>query len=462
MRALSKGTLRFRIAFAFFGGALIVSGVVASATYLLADTYLTRQRADSLVRQSFNSLRFATEYLARPEPQRSTDELVSFLKARGTAEILVMDGDRAVASSVSLVPAAIPRELSQAVEEERVAYISTGETPRSFVFGSPIPRSNLDAYFVYSLEDLDDTLWLLARILLGVVGGTVLLAGVLGFRLAARTIEPLRRASEAAQQVAEGLLETRLEETGDDELGTMAASFNSMARALQERISRERQFVADASHELRTPLTALKTSVDFLADHCDDLPPRMRSIVSLAAEEVRSLQRLVDDLLELSRVEAGGVHVSWEDVDLGAFAVEVARRRAPGRPVYVTSPDDGLVVRTDKARLERVVGNLLENAIVHGNGQDVQIAVEQLDGHARVMVADRGPGIEQENLDRIFERFWRADQSRRRGRTTGAGLGLAIARENAHVLGADLEVESSPGAGTRFTVLLPMAGEGAQ
>ena len=459
MRALRTGTLRFRIAFAFFAGALLVSGVVAGATYVLADTYLNRQRTEFLVSRSFNGLRFATEYLGRPAPERSTEELVSSLKARGTGEVLVISDERSVASSVSLIEELIPADLRRAVAEKQVGHISYGEGPRSFAFGSPIPRSDLDVYFVYSLEELDATLWLLARILLTVVGGTVVVAGVLGLRLARRTIEPLRRASEAAQQVAEGLLETRLEESGRDELGSMAASFNSMARALQERIARERQFVADASHELRTPLTALKTSVDFLADHVEGIPPRMRPVVGLAAEEVRSLQRLVDDLLELSRVEAGGVHVSWEDVDLGAFAVEVARRRAPGKAVYVTAPDDGLVVRTDKARLERVVGNLVENAMVHGNGAEVQISVERRDGSAVMVVTDKGPGIPPENLDRIFERFWRADQARRRGTMTGAGLGLAIARENAHVLGADLDVVSEQGQGTRFTVLLPADGD---
>jgi len=156
-------------------------------------------------------------------------------------------------------------------------------------------------------------------------------------------------------------------------------------------------------------------------------------------------------------MEAGGVQLAAEDVDLGAFAVEVARRRAPGRPVYVTAPDDRLVVRTDKARLERVVGNLVENAVVHGGAKDIVIAVRRSDGWVAMEVADRGPGIPPEHVPRIFERFWRADSSRRRGGLAGAGLGLAIARENAHVLGAELDVESSPEAGTRFTVRLRLA-----
>ncbi|HVE91568.1 MAG TPA: HAMP domain-containing sensor histidine kinase [Actinomycetota bacterium] len=447
-------TLRLRIAAAFFVGALVVSAFVAGSTYALARTYMTRQRTDAVVGSSYNSLRYAREYLARPD--HPLDQLVESLRARSNADVLVTDGRSPVVASVSLTPEAIPSELIRVVERGQVGYTILDSDPRRLAFGSPIPSSNLHAYLVYPIDDLDATLGLLAQILFAVVAGAVLVAALVGLRLARRTIEPLRRASEAAQQVSKGLLDTRLEVTGRDELGVLASSFNSMASALRERILRERQFVSDASHELRTPLTALKTSVDFLADHADALPSRLRPVVGLAAEEVRSLQRLVDDLLELSRMEAGGVQPAAEDVDLGAFAVEVARRRAPGRPVYVTAPDDRCVVRTDKARLERVVGNLVENAVVHGEARDIEIAVRRSVGWVSLEVADRGPGIPPEHVPRIFERFWRADASRRRGGLAGAGLGLAIARENAHVLGAELDVESSKETGTKFTVRLPM------
>ncbi len=451
-----RGTVRFRIAFAYFFGALIVSGLVAGSTYALAQTFLTRQRTDSVVRQSFNSLRFANEYLARPVEERSLDQLVELLTARGTGDVLLVAGPQRVSSSVSITPDVIPVELTTLVDENGVGHVVFGENPRRFAFGSPMPQTDLDVYFVYSLRDLDETLGLLARILVVVVAGAVGLAGVLGFRLADRTIRPLRTASEASQRVAEGLLETRLEESGRDELGMLAASFNAMTTALQDRISRERRFVADVSHELRTPLTALKTSVGYLAERVDEFPVKYRAALQVAADEVRSLQRLVDDLLELSRVEAGGVHVTSEEIDLGAFATEVVRWRARGKDVRVEAPE-GLIARTDKARLERVVGNLLENAIVHGQGRDVRLTVEAGDGEARIVVSDGGPGIDPEHLSRIFERFWRADEARGRGGSSGAGLGLAIARENANVIGAELDVDPDPRTGARFRVHLPLA-----
>lgn len=459
-----RGTLRFRIALAFFIGAFLVSGLVAVSTYGLARTFLTRQRTDVVVRQSFNGLRFANEYLTRPEGSRDLDQLVAFLQSRGTSDVLVTDGARSVASSVSITERTIPADLREAVGSDEVGYLVFGVPggPRRLAFGSPVPNADLDAYFVYSLADLDQTLGVLARILVGVVGGAVVVAGFAGFRVSRRVVQPVRRASEAAQQVAEGLLETRLEESGRDEVGLLAASFNTMAEALGERIDRERRFVADASHELRTPLTALKTSVDYLAERVDELPERFRSATVVAAEEVRALQRLVDDLLELSRMEAGGVQLHREDVDLRAFAAQVARRRAHGRDVRIEAPSS-LVVRTDKARLERVVGNLLENAVVHGGARDLALRVEEGDEEARIVVSDRGPGILTEEVGSIFERFWRADQARQRGGRTGAGLGLAIVRENAAVLGAEVEVESSPERGTTFTVHVPVdAAEGAQ
>jgi two-component system sensor histidine kinase MtrB len=309
-------------------------------------------------------------------------------------------------------------------------------------------------YFFHPLSEVDRTLSLLLRVLIGLVAVAGAISGAVGIRLANRTIRPLRAAADAARRVASGQLETRLEETGEDELSRLARDFNRMSEALEDRIERERRFVADASHELRTPLTALKTSIDYIADRVAELPPRVRSAVGLAAEEVRSLGRLVDDLLELTRVEAGGVHVASDEVDLVDFARQVVRRRAPDAGVSIEAPSE-LIVRTDKTRLERVVGNLVENAVVHGAGKEVLITLDRLNGAARISVVDQGPGIDATQLHRIFERFWRGDVSRKRDGRAGSGLGLAIARENAGLIGADLRVESGAGLGTRFEVVLP-------
>lgn len=451
-------SLRFRIATAYIVGALLVSGLVALSTYVITSAVLTRQSIQGARSQSFDEVRFLQGVEVGRQPLL---DLLNAMARRGTAVLITSEVYPPSSTDVGVTEETIPESLRDAVEGGQVGDITfQGPAHRLIAFGTPVPDTEpqIYAYFVYSLASVDQTLSVLWRVLVAVVAVAGSVAGAVGLRLATRTIRPLRAAAVAARRVAEGHLETRLAETGEDELARLAQAFNQMTKALEERIARERRFVADVSHELRTPLTALKTSIDLLAERIDEFPPRLRSAVGLAAEEVRSLRRLVDDLLELSRAEAGGVHVSEDDVDLLAFTTQLVQRRAPEAPVVIEG--EPFVVRTDKARLERVVGNLVENAVMHGRGGDVRISIHKEDGGARIVVADAGPGIDQEQLPRIFERFWRGDSSRRRDGRVGAGLGLAIARETASLIGADLVVASEPGFGTRFEIVLHDAGDG--
>jgi two-component system, OmpR family, sensor histidine kinase MtrB len=456
LRSLRLRSLRLRIAAAFIIGSLAVTGSVGLATYGLVSNTLLNGREDSVKKQSFAGVKLARERLeSSVADQLTAYDLVTALQRRG--DVIVLHRNLWASSSATLDNNIIPANLRRPVKDGGVAYTTLGQ-PRRILFGSQIPPTESEVYFVFSLAAVDRTLGLLSRILLVLIGIAAVFAGIVGWRLAGTTIRPLRLASEAAHSVAEGNLDTRLEVSGEDELARLSRSFNQMTEALERRIGRERQFVADVSHELRTPLTALKTSIDFLAQRTDDLPSKFRGPLGLAAEEVRSLQRLVDDLLELSRMEAGDVAVEGDDVDLVAFAEQLARRRAPESDVRIHGPEH-LVIRTDKMRLERVVGNLLENAVFHGGTEGVDIVLEQLNGRARIVVQDQGPGIDPEKLPWIFERFYRGDASRRRDGRVGSGLGLAIARENATLIGADIDVDSEPGRGTRFEVRVPNRGE---
>jgi two-component system sensor histidine kinase MtrB len=321
------------------------------------------------------------------------------------------------------------------------------------------------AFFFYPLSDLDQTLAVLRRVLIGVALGAVALAAAVGARASRRLVGPVRRASEAARRVADGLLETRLTVEGGDELAALARSFNEMAAALEERIARERRFVGDVSHELRTPLTTLRASTDYLLQGERNLPPSLRRALELLSADVEYLRHLVDDLLEISRVEAGRVQMSWERLNLADLAREVAarRRRAGGDniAVVVESEHETLSTMADKQRIERVVANLVDNAVIHGEGRDVTVRVGAGDGHLLLSVEDQGPGIPAGVGPRIFERFFKADPARHRGDGRGAGLGLAIARENAHLHGGEIAVQSAPGRGARFTLRLPRRDEDA-
>jgi signal transduction histidine kinase len=458
-------SLRLRIAAAFLIGTLATTGLVAGATYYLIGRQLTRDRVAASMNQTFKTLKILKQQLqAAGLKGRTPEQLRRRVFGRGDIVIAAADprnpSGSVAATSVSFPAQDVPANLRAAVNRGKVAYVFSKGGNRLIV-GTQIPVEGCtppgcdpgEAYFAYSMQKVSRTLSLLLKIFIAVIGAAALAAGAVGLRLAGATIRPLRLAADAARQVADGNLDTRIAVSGEDELGRLATAFNEMTVALQARIDRERRFVADVSHELRTPLTSLKTSIDFLATRSGDLPEKFRGPMGLAAEEVRSLQRLVDDLLELSRVEAGGLVAEREEVDLVNFANEVKRRRAPGADVEIAGPER-LVVWTDKMRLERIVGNLLENAIFHGGGEGVQIHLERADGHAYIAVTDHGPGIDPEKVPMIFERFWRGDTSRQRDGKIGAGLGLSIARENALIIGADINVQSIPGNGTRFEVRL--------
>ena len=284
----------------------------------------------------------------------------------------------------------------------------------------------------------------------------MLLAGFVGAALARRTLRPVARASTAAHSLAEGLLETRLPVTGRDEFGAWAQAFNEMASALEAKISalsaaqaRERRFTADVAHELRTPLTALVGEASLLADHVDSMPTAARRPAELLIADIARLRRLVEDLMEISRFDAGRESVQTETVDLASLAAGAIRAR--GWEGQVRLDADDVVLQSDPRRLERIVANLVGNALDHG-GHGVAVRVGQDGVGAFVEVVDRGPGIAPEHLVHLFARFYQSDASRS-GR--GTGLGLAIALENARLLGGEIEVWSELGEGSRFTLRLP-------
>jgi two-component system sensor histidine kinase MprB len=277
---------------------------------------------------------------------------------------------------------------------------------------------------------------------LGIAAGAALAAVVAGAAL-----RPVRRLTAAAETVAAtGDLSARVDVAGSDELGRLAARFNAMLAALEESVGRQRRLVADASHELRTPLTAARTNVDLVRE--GKIPEEeVRHALAEASVELDSLTSLVSDLVELARGEERKLRV--EDValdDLVSTAVERAKARAP-ETTFVTSLAP-VQVRVDPVLVERAVSNLLDNAVKYSPaGAPIEVTVR--DGE--VVVADHGPGIADEDLPRVFDRFYRAAAARSK---PGAGLGLAIVREAAEAHGGTATAESSA-AGARFRLTLP-------
>lgn len=452
------GRLRRRLTLAFMLVAGISAAVLAASSYLIVREARLSDSVDRALEQSRFNLVLAGEVLGDHPTTAQTNELLDAYERRGTFAVVGRTDSRTFSSSLSLGPAQVPEDLKQLVAEGQLAYEreDIGGVPYLIV-GGRVPSSNTELFYFFSEERLWDELGQLRNILLSVLGAVIVLGGLVGALLARRMLRPVAQASAAAHSLAEGLLDTRLPIESEDEFGVWAASFNEMAEALEAKITalseaqaRERRFTSDVSHELRTPLTALVAEASLLAEHLDRMPEDARRPAELLVNDVGRLRDLVEDLMEISRLDAGEARVREEPVDVGSLVSTAVRsRRWDDR---VTIDRNEVVVTTDPRRLERIVANLIGNALEHA-GRDVGVRVGQDGLGAFVEVTDTGPGIPPDRLPHVFDRFYKADSSRA---GPGSGLGLAIALENARLLGGDLDVWSEVGRGTRFTLRLPV------
>ena len=287
--------------------------------------------------------------------------------------------------------------------------------------------------------------------------GVVLAAALVGTALARRTLEPVARASEAARQMAGGRLDTRLPAGPADEFGAWAAAFNEMADTLEAKIAelvaaqaRERRFTANVAHELRTPLAALVAEASVLNAQGGQLPEQARRPVELLVADVRRLRTLVDELMEISRLDAGSEAVRSQVVDVRSIVSGLLSAR--GWQDRIAAVGGPLTLTTDPRRIERILANLIGNAIEHG-GRDIEVRTGSSGDGGWIEVADAGPGIPAEHLPHVFERFYKADSARA---SAGSGLGLAIALEHARLLGGTISVSSVAGRGSVFRLTLPL------
>ena len=294
----------------------------------------------------------------------------------------------------------------------------------------------------------------LAPLVIALIVTTLLiavLAALVSRWLAGKVVKSIAELSIAAQQMADRVDPGENDNPSSDELETLASSFDRMASGLQQRLLREQRFVATVSHELRTPLTALKTAADVLASKRGELQPAAAEAADLVVDRSRHMVRLVLELMELRELDAGKAPIRWEPVDLAALLVALLARRDRDPAVKGA----GVVTFSDKARLDRILGNLIDNAYEHADGRGVEVSIEKSRQEVVVAVSDRGPGIPPEDIPHLFESFFKTGRSRawKRG---GIGLGLPIAYENARVLGGKISVESDVGRGTSFAVHLPI------
>jgi len=458
--------VRGRLLVTIVGLVALTSIVLGVGAYLYVATSLReQQQGEAIAQTDFNVGVLADQLLP---PDASPEELVNSglipaFELRGGAGTIVDFGDGEPVTSGFTAADAFARlspELTAIVDRGEIGFerLTLADGTPYLVTGARRASGGPAFYFLFDAAETEAAIAQLGQALL--VGGLVLtgLAVLVAGFLARGILRPVREASRAAERISAGDLTARLPVESNDEFGTWAATFNRMATSLDRTVAelqlsqdRQRAFVAEVSHELRTPMTALVQEAGLVRDHLDAMPADGRRAGELLVRDVARLRTLVDDLMEISRFDAAAEVAAPMEFDASAFVRAVVANRLPTATLQV--PAEEVRVVLDRRRLERILGNLLDNAREHGEAAAVEVTLAVETETLRLEVADRGPGVSEDELPNLFERFHKADPSRSRG---GSGLGLAIAREHAELLGGTLRAERRPGGGLRFELRLPV------
>jgi two-component system, OmpR family, sensor histidine kinase MtrB len=456
--------LRTRIMAMFVIGALLLSLFLAAVAYSFTRSSLINQRERTSAEQAYRNARVAQRELTAGNS--NANAIIDRLLEVGVPQALInIDGAWASPSArltSDLIPASMQDKVL--VQDTPAKMIISLDGVPTLVVGVPLESTRPAAYFEFA--DLSDANATLRNVGLSLLFGGMIttLAGALAGMIAAkRAIRPLGDAAQAAKAIAGGRLDTRLENTDDHDLQLLSTAFNDMAEALQNRVERDARFASDVSHELRSPLMTLAASVEVMQARRDEMPERAQAALDLLVGDVVRFQGLVEDLLEISRFDAGAIRLHLEDLLVAEFVRQaVAVSSLPKTKLSVSERAEGLIMHGDRRRLARVVANLIDNARVHGGGAP-EITVTEAEGegeplaHVWIVVEDHGPGVPVEERSLVFERFARGAVAGRRSSSDGAGLGLSLVEEHVRMHGGRVWVEDrtdgEPGA--RFVLELP-------
>ncbi|MCB1257648.1 MAG: HAMP domain-containing histidine kinase [Microthrixaceae bacterium] len=470
--------VRGRIVMAVTLAALTVSAGVTLATITVGRGTLLESRESSIIRQAETNAKTVGGSLATGSTSTSDIQTVlSSLPYTGYPSVILgANGPGQESTSVSLNAKygtdILPKALLKAVTEDgesRIMRFRSKGTPLVAV-GIAVPDVDASYFQIHDIGDIDAALTKIRIGLIAVTIASTILAIILGYWSSGYALRPLRRISDAAKEVTLGQMDTRInyrEYENDAELAPLVANFNDMLSALQDRIDRDARFASDVSHELRSPLTTLNASVEVLQNSKDSLPERSQTALDLLTLDMKRFTQLVEDLLEISRFDAGAVRLDLDTVAL-VPTLERAVRMASVAPIPVSAEEDvaDLVIACDKRRLVRVITNFIDNAakyadgataVTVGMGREPDTELGTL-GTVEIGVEDQGPGVPVEQRSHIFDRFNRGDQGGSRGIDLGVGLGLALAAEHARLQGGSVWVEDrhDGGQGSRFVLELPI------
>jgi two-component system sensor histidine kinase MtrB len=408
------------------------------------------------------------DYLADGDPSQTGGALVT-MRAANFSDI------KPVTSAKGDIDQLITPELVRAVAGDgqvarQIRTADIGDGPEKYlVYGSPVPTSfgHLELYYITPLTTENSAANQIRTTVLATGLALVILLGVVAALVTRLVVNPVRVAARTAQRLSAGLLDQRMKVDGEDDLALLAASFNQMAANLQRQIVRleemsrlQRRFTSDVSHELRTPLTTVRMAADLIFSERADFDPAVARSAELLQAELDRFESLLTDLLEISRFDAGFAALDAEHTDLVPIVRRVAERLTGladhvGVRLELIMPDTPVIAEVDPRRVERILRNLVGNAVEHGEARPVQVTLACDEAAVAVTVRDHGVGLKSGEERLVFNRFWRADPSRAR-QTGGTGLGLSISIEDARLHGGWLEAWGTPGGGAQFRLTVPV------
>ena len=444
---------------------LAVVAIALGLVYLVVVPSLRSRLVDSKLAQLERAAPpLAKKYSKNPVPQDFVDDAAAQTNAR-VLVVTLLSPPTPLLSVISDSRQGAPAAETNAIETDKVAVRAalTGTRQHGTIsrrgqryaeVAVPAAGSSYTLLFSTPLHDALATVDLVERRLL-IAGGLALVVAVLiGYGAASVFARRIRRLEQAAERIASGRFDEPVADSGADELGELSRAFDRMRIQLAGLDRARREFVANASHELRTPLFSLSGFLELLEDEDLDEPTR-REFLETMTGQVRRLTKLAEDLLDLSRLDAGRLHVESEPLDLAEVAAAAVQEfggvaKSTKHPLELVL-DGGAAARGDEQRVLQIVRILIENALVHTPaGTRIRVAARVEGGAAKVTVEDEGPGIADGDRGQLFERFYRGDGTK----ASGSGLGLAIARELAALMGGGIELETRPGQ-TLFSLVLP-------
>ncbi len=452
--------LRTRLILTFALGAAMLSIILSVITFGLTRANLFDQREAAVIASANANAQRLSEQLIPSSSSRTVEQtLQSQSTPEGSLPVLHYQGQWYAANPVTFGERAIPTALRDTVESGLSGKARTNYRGTPYLIaGVPIPELGAEYFEGVSLGDVQKTLDGLTLALLVASALTTVGGGLVGLWASRRVFAPLLDVGKAAEAIAGGRLDTRLPVGGDPDLDLIAAPFNEMAQALENRIERDARFASEVSHELRSPLMTLAATVEVLENTRDELPDRSRTALGLLSADVDRLQQLVEDLLEISRFDVGAIKLNLEEVMAIEMVIQaVSVLGGGGVPVRYDPEVAETVVRVDKRRMGRVIANLLDNADRYGGGATAVI-IDRVDGMVQVSVEDRGDGVAEADREIIFDRFSRGGEGGNRSTDSGVGLGLALVDEHVRLHGGRVWVEDrlDGESGARFVVEIPI------